>query len=134
MQLSIKVAERDKVAMADALRTYQGQQNVRIDPEGSEDITSRIPHPQVPKYPSKEDDDWLTFDKPILFLLAGKGPYVARFVAAVCHIRHLPPYAPSDLMAFPVSLPDDGVIDIVVQELVSLLRLLPRQELRVLFC
>ena len=37
-------------------------------------------------------------------------------------------------MAFPVSLPDDGLIDIVVQEQVSLLRLLPPPEPRVLFC
>ena len=70
--------------MADALRTHQGRQNVDIDPE---DITSQIPHSQVPRYPSKEDADWMTFDKPILFLLAGKGPYVGRFVATVCHIR-----------------------------------------------
>ncbi|KAI5833962.1 hypothetical protein K523DRAFT_231695 [Schizophyllum commune Tattone D] len=43
------------------------------------------------------DDGWTKFEDPILFVYAGKGPYVAR-----------------DLMAFPASLPDDGLIDITI--------------------
>lgn len=51
---------------------------------------------------SKDDDGWTTLDKPLLYVFAGKGPYVGR-----------------DLMAFPVSLPDDGLIDIAAQQVVS---------------
>ncbi|CCM02386.1 uncharacterized protein FIBRA_04482 [Fibroporia radiculosa] len=42
---------------------------------------------------------WVSFDKPLIYVYAGKGPWVSR-----------------DLMQFPVALPDDGLIDIVVQE------------------
>ena len=48
------------------------------------------------------DDGWTKFEDPILFVYAGKGPYVAR-----------------DLMAFPASLPDDGLIDITIHPMVS---------------
>ncbi|KZP11950.1 hypothetical protein FIBSPDRAFT_870708 [Athelia psychrophila] len=49
--------------------------------------------------PVNQMDGWLTFDKPAMYLYAGKGPFVSR-----------------DLMQFPVSVPDDGYVDIVVQE------------------
>ena len=49
------------------------------------------------KYSAEDVDGWVTFKEPILFAYAGKGPYVGR-----------------DYMAFPVSEPDDGLIDIVV--------------------
>ena len=41
----------------------------------------------------------MEFDRPLLYLFGGKGPLVAR-----------------DLLQFPMSLPDDGYVDIVVQE------------------
>ncbi|KAL1742640.1 ATP-NAD kinase-like domain-containing protein [Schizophyllum fasciatum] len=43
------------------------------------------------------EDGWTKFEDPILFVYAGKGPYVAR-----------------DMMAFPASLPDDGLIDLTI--------------------
>lgn len=46
-------------------------------------------------------EGWITFEKPVMFLFAGKGPYVGR-----------------DLMQFPVSHPDDGYIDVAIQEMV----------------
>ena len=60
--------------------------------------------PLVHKYESGADG-WLEFDRPILYLFAGKGPLVAR-----------------DLLQFPMSLPDDGYIDVVVQEKVRAFR------------
>jgi len=64
-------------------------------------ITETIPEL---KYPSDnpEGDGWITFDKPLLYIYAGKGPYVSK-----------------DFMCFPVSLPGDGFIDVVVQEQMS---------------
>ncbi|THV01005.1 hypothetical protein K435DRAFT_750573 [Dendrothele bispora CBS 962.96] len=49
------------------------------------------------KYSTNDTEDWTTFDEEMFYLYAGKGPFVGR-----------------DLMAFPVSLPDDGLIDILV--------------------
>jgi len=43
-----------------------------------------------------DEEGWTIFDEPILYVYAGKGPYVGR-----------------DFMAFPVSLPDDGLIDLM---------------------
>lgn len=30
------------------------------------------------KYTAQDTDGWITFDKPLLWVYAGKGPYVAR--------------------------------------------------------
>lgn len=57
--------------------------------------------PMKYNFENAEGDGWVGFDKDICFVYAGKGPYVAR-----------------DLMQFPVSLPNDGAVDVVVQELV----------------
>ena len=48
---------------------------------------------------SPDEDGWVSFEKPILFVYAGQGPYVSL-----------------DLMQFPASLPNDGYIDVVIQE------------------
>lgn len=48
---------------------------------------------------SDSKEGWIEFDKPLIYLMAGKGPLVGR-----------------DLMQFPMSLPDDGVVDVVIQE------------------
>lgn len=46
-------------------------------------------------------DGWVTFNRPLSYVYAGKGPFVSK-----------------DLMQFPVSIPDDGLLDVVAQELV----------------
>ncbi|KAJ7046827.1 ATP-NAD kinase-like domain-containing protein [Mycena alexandri] len=51
------------------------------------------------KYSTTDEDGWTVVDKPLLYVLGGKGPYLGR-----------------DFMAFPVSLPDDGLIDLIAQE------------------
>ncbi|KAL1701407.1 ATP-NAD kinase-like domain-containing protein [Schizophyllum commune] len=63
----------------------------------SEDGEDGLPPLVYSKSDSGNDDSWTKFEDPILFVYAGKGPYVAR-----------------DLMAFPASLPDDGLIDITI--------------------
>ena len=66
------------------------------------------------RYPTTETDGWTKFDKPVVYIYAGKGPYVGR-----CEpINLLPSTSPqhviySDYMAFPASFPDDGLVDIV---------------------
>ena len=64
--------------------------------------TASLP-PLVHKY-EPNAEGWVEFDKPVLYLYGGKGPLVAR-----------------DLLQFPMSLPDDGYIDVVIQERVRVL-------------
>ncbi|KAF8077902.1 ATP-NAD kinase-like domain-containing protein [Lyophyllum atratum] len=97
VQLSYKLAEGDKVKMANdiqARRTSQlGSSSV------PEDATAAL----APLTDFSDDTDgWTTYDEPILYVYAGKGPFVGR-----------------DFMAFPVSLPDDGLIDVMVQPVSS---------------
>ncbi|KAH8833669.1 ATP-NAD kinase-like domain-containing protein [Flagelloscypha sp. PMI_526] len=47
-------------------------------------------------------EGWVKFEEPLLYFYAGKGPYVGR-----------------DLMMWPVSTPDDGLVDIAAQPLSS---------------
>ncbi|KAJ7285788.1 ATP-NAD kinase-like domain-containing protein [Mycena rebaudengoi] len=98
VQLLYKAAEVDKVKMADALQQRRDStQELQRGPDS--DDTSLPPL----KYFSPDDGDgWTTLDKPLMYVYAGKGPYVGR-----------------DLMAFPVSLPDDGLVDIVAQHMSS---------------
>ncbi|KAJ8455326.1 hypothetical protein ONZ51_g12506 [Trametes cubensis] len=46
-----------------------------------------------------DDDGWVTFDRPLMYLYAGKGPFVGP-----------------DVVQFPVSLPTDGLIDVTLQD------------------
>ena len=62
----------------------------QADSEELANIAGTRPHAQTSKYSAKEDDDWITFDKPVLFLFAGQGPYVSRYVIAGSNIRHSP--------------------------------------------
>ncbi|QRV86091.1 diacylglycerol kinase catalytic domain-containing protein [Ceratobasidium sp. AG-Ba] len=88
MTLSMRVVHSDKTEMAKALHTLKASAEVDLAPRfANEDVGG---------------PEWLTFEKPILYLYAGTMPYVGR-----------------DLMAFPVSLPSDGLVDVSVQELVS---------------
>ncbi|KAH9901010.1 ATP-NAD kinase-like domain-containing protein [Cubamyces lactineus] len=46
-----------------------------------------------------DEDGWVTFDRPLMYLFAGKGPFVGP-----------------DVVQFPVSLPTDGLIDVTLQD------------------
>ncbi|CAK5264569.1 unnamed protein product [Mycena citricolor] len=95
VKLSYKAAELDKDKMYDSMK--RSRQNVGVPAEESEVIEdTALPPLQY----SESKDGWTDVESPLLYVYAGKGPYVGR-----------------DFMAFPVSLPDDGLIDIVVQPL-----------------
>ncbi|GLB34908.1 putative diacylglycerol kinase catalytic domain (presumed) [Lyophyllum shimeji] len=93
IQLSYKLAESDKVKMANDLRA---RRSGKADAPPASTGESG-PLPPLVNLPD-DTDGWTTYDKPILYVYAGKGPFVAR-----------------DYMAFPVSLPDDGLIDVMAQ-------------------
>ncbi|KLO13544.1 hypothetical protein SCHPADRAFT_874023 [Schizopora paradoxa] len=97
--LSIKVAESNKEKMARAAQDF----NVNIK-SSRNDYSAPANDGQASGEQSSADatDEWLTLDKPILYLFTGKSPYVAR-----------------DLMQFPVARASDGFIDVVAQEVTS---------------
>ncbi|KAH6918534.1 ATP-NAD kinase-like domain-containing protein [Coprinopsis sp. MPI-PUGE-AT-0042] len=97
IQLSIKVAEKDKHKMAQAAHERnQGSSPLVDDGKDAHSL------PSLKYLPDDETDDWVTIDEPMLFAYAGQGPYVSR-----------------DYMAFPVSVPDDGLIDISVMPITT---------------
>ncbi|KIJ68916.1 hypothetical protein HYDPIDRAFT_79957 [Hydnomerulius pinastri MD-312] len=103
MELSMKVAEQDKSRMVDALHAHRASASKGSPPV----LPSFNSLPGDDKHPDglgSSDENWVKFDQPILWMYAGKGPYVSR-----------------SLMQFPVSHPDDGLIDISVQEVVRVL-------------
>ncbi|KAH7340253.1 ATP-NAD kinase-like domain-containing protein [Rhizoctonia solani] len=100
MTLSIKVANRDKAKMVETLQEF------KAGPKPATSPTSALETPETtiaPRYVQEDVNgpDWFTFDKPVLYVYSGTMTYVSR-----------------DLMAFPVALPSDGMVDITVQELV----------------
>ncbi|CAE6435789.1 unnamed protein product, partial [Rhizoctonia solani] len=100
MTLSIKVANRDKAKMVETLQEFKAgpkpATNATSVPENTENTIA-------PRYAEEDVNTpgWFTFDKPVLYVYSGTMTYVSR-----------------DLMAFPVALPSDGMVDITVQELV----------------
>lgn len=116
VKVSMKVVESDKTKMVNALKTSREETlrnihssegkpggevpiNVNMGGNAADESTSSLPPLLHKDEPTGEG--WITFDKPVMFLYAGKGPLVAR-----------------DLMQFPVSHPDDGYIDVAIQEMV----------------
>ncbi|EMD38389.1 hypothetical protein CERSUDRAFT_48084 [Gelatoporia subvermispora B] len=97
VKLHMKVVESDKVRMVEQLHEARS----KTTPASDLNVGEPLPTDALPelKYSNADMKDWVTFDKPILYVYAGKGPLVSR-----------------DLMQFPVSLPNDGLIDVVVQE------------------
>ena len=125
MKVFIKVSESDKPKMLEDLRAARVHATERIKvvaqqhPDGrdadidggaaesstnaeSKEGEKRSALPELRHIDKPHRDGWFEFDRPISYLCAGKGPYVSR-----------------DLMQFPVSHPDDGYIDVTIQETVS---------------
>lgn len=120
VKISIKVAQSDKTQMVNDLRSAEeaaaqrrqaaaqtppdpvvhGEAEAANGSAPQEASASSLP-PLVHKY-EPGAPGWIEFDKPVLYMYAGKGPLVAR-----------------DLLQFPMSLPDDGYVDVVIQERVS---------------
>ncbi|EIW85152.1 hypothetical protein CONPUDRAFT_79840 [Coniophora puteana RWD-64-598 SS2] len=89
IQLSIKVVDDDKQRMVDAANARNS-------------LTQQwSPEPIDDKGVSADEGKWVDFQNPIIYMYAGKGPFMSR-----------------TLMQFPASMPDDGLIDIVLQEVI----------------
>lgn len=107
VKISIKVAHADKRKMVQDMKAAREQAQATYaalaSAPTSEDGAVAFGAPPDPKLADASDDDedheWVTFDRPLVYLFAGKGPYVS-----------------SDVLQFPVSLPTDGLIDVTVQE------------------
>ncbi|KAF9053226.1 ATP-NAD kinase-like domain-containing protein [Panaeolus papilionaceus] len=108
VQVSFKIAEDDKDKMASvvhARRLEASSLQASEEPAGipATQILEAVPEGEAgsdglpPLKYHQDEDGWTTFDDPIMFVYAGKGPYVGR-----------------DFMAFPVSLPDDGLVDLMI--------------------
>ncbi|KAG6874191.1 hypothetical protein C0995_003737 [Termitomyces sp. Mi166 len=99
IQLSYKIAESDKMKMAEDLFKLQAHRDSQVRTS-----TPPVTSGGLPPLTNLPDDmeGWTTYDKPILYVYAGKGPFVGR-----------------DYMAFPVSQPDDGLIDVMAQPVSS---------------
>lgn len=79
--MSVKVAENDKKKMEQNFQTNrnENEKNIPASPSSSsvaEDAESGALPPL--KYSMNDTDGWITVDEPILYLFAGKGPYVGR--------------------------------------------------------
>ncbi|KAG6900853.1 hypothetical protein C0993_009971 [Termitomyces sp. T159_Od127] len=76
VQLSYKVAESDKIKMAEDFSKLQAHRNSRVE-ASTLHVTSGVLPPLV----NLPDDmeGWTTYDKPILYVYAGKGPFVGRY-------------------------------------------------------
>ncbi|KAJ7111556.1 ATP-NAD kinase-like domain-containing protein [Mycena crocata] len=102
VQLSYKAVEMDKNKMVDTLQKRRAKDKDGLAPQlppNSDATETALP---ALKHVGTDDDGWTVLDEPLLYVYAGKGPYVGR-----------------DLMAFPVSLPDDGLIDLIAQQVSS---------------
>ena len=121
VKLSIKVADSDKKQMVQKLHGYHARARACTSPAeiptsaedtATDDDSTTAPSSAPPLSPTDpkassplsppDSEGWSTFVKPLSYVYAGKGPYVSR-----------------DLMQFPVSIPDDGLVDIVAQEIVG---------------
>ncbi|KAI9466338.1 ATP-NAD kinase-like domain-containing protein [Lactarius psammicola] len=93
-KISAKIEAADKAAMVEALRKHENSSPDDEHPRAEEGLSTGLPPLQyVDDY-----DGWTTFEGPVLNFYAGKGPYVSR-----------------ELMQFPVSVPSDGMVDLVIQ-------------------
>ena len=77
MRLSYKGVETDKSKMIEALqaRRARGQQPIPTDTASHTGIDGELPPPQRS---TGDEEEWTTFEEPLLYVYAGKGPYVGR--------------------------------------------------------
>lgn len=78
VQLSYKAVESDKFKMVETLNAKRlANKNSQPSTPLDEDATLSTTIPPL-KYSMEDTDGWTTFDKPLLYVYAGKGPYVGR--------------------------------------------------------
>lgn len=138
IQLSYKLAEDDKYKMAlqVANRRQITPDETTLDEESGDDAfyippsaTTQRTLVNSPAFPpakyledmEEDEEGWTIFPHPIIYLYAGKGPYVGRYAFALKYVVSVINHLYRDFMAFPVSLPDDGLVDITVMTDVGVL-------------
>jgi sphingosine kinase len=110
------LAESDKVKMAEHAHAerLKGPQV-----EQSLDVSGNLP---PLKHLPDEVEGWTVVEEPILNFYAGKGPFVSRYKTIITTFpQTINNIFLRDFMAFPVSLPDDGLVDIMTMPAVSIL-------------
>jgi sphingosine kinase len=76
IQLSFKLEEDNKEKMATAWQSRKEGRNLTIPPSSkSKGAVDALPSL---KYLQGEEDGWTIFNESILYVYAGKGPYVGR--------------------------------------------------------
>lgn len=90
MTMQIKVAEQDKARMVRALEAVsggtgegKGSDSTPVSPisdAGSPCAQTAVASLPDLSEPVNESDGWITFDKPAVYMYAGKGPFVSRCV------------------------------------------------------
>lgn len=73
MELSMKVVEQDKSQMVDALHARRKS--------AAKGVPTTLPASDITSSDDEQEDgteSWVKFDKPILWMVAGKGPYASR--------------------------------------------------------
>lgn len=82
VQLSYKLAESDKDKMAEIAHSSQNDAQAMPASSPSSESEGKMVDALPPlKYLPNDDEGWTSFDKPVLYVYAGKGPYVGRQVA-----------------------------------------------------
>lgn len=100
-ELSFHAVETDKANMMKAAQERNQLAEDGKSPSVNPDAGVKGGLPPL-RYLPDSKNGWSTVDKPMLYAYAGQGPYVSK-----------------DYMTFPVSVPDDGLLDLVICEMVS---------------
>lgn len=85
VQLSYKAAESDKYKMAENVSLHRKNKKSERTSAVSSSITESDVVEALPplKFQSNDNEGWTTFDEPLLYVYAGKGPFVGRYVLCI---------------------------------------------------
>lgn len=125
ISVSVKITERDKHKMLDHWCTAYQASGLNNSGEELPSLAAPRETPLPPlKYSSTETEGWTDLDlKPLLFLFAGMAPYAGRLAYFIIFFPdRCSHYIFRAVMQWPLSLPADGEIDLVLQEMVSIFR------------
>ena len=126
IKISLKVSERDKLKMHENYLSAWDKQ----DEDGRTCWDDLHPSEKLPplKYSETDTDGWEGLDLPVLYFYGGLIPYVGRYVANLTFptLRSSP--STRDLLQWPLALPNNGLIDIAVQETTSASSLISQMD------